>query len=64
MYEFFRIGAYLAEIQLLKTLQSEGPKNRSAWKIVFEVIDQMRFSMVLLKRNRFVLKILIGLSLS
>ncbi len=43
MYDFFRIGLYLADIQLFENLESEGAKKlKNIEKIAFKVV-QMKF---------------------
>ncbi len=39
---WFKIGQYLAEIQLFENLESEGAKNQNIEKIAFKVV-QMKF---------------------
>ncbi len=42
MYSFFRIGQYLAEIQLFENLESEGAKKSKYWENHFKLV-QIKF---------------------
>ncbi len=45
------IGQYLAEIQLLENLESEGVKNLNIEKIIFKVVQIKLFAMHITNQN-------------